>query len=79
MRVVDEEDRIRLADAEAHDECLVMIGDDAGRPLIKMSVTAEGHGVIEADDGDLAEGIRQLSRLLSKTIRSGDVPGAFVS
>lgn len=76
MRTVTVEDGEvvqRLADAGAHDELLIMINDpDSGRPLIRLSVTKEGHGIIEADDGDLAPGIRQLNRVLSDALQSRD-------
>lgn len=78
MRVVDEQDRIRVADAEQHDECLVMIADESGRPLLKLSVTKEGHGIIEADDGDLAPGIRQLNKILSAALRGETPVGAHI-
>lgn len=72
MRVAHEEDVQRVADAVEHDQCLVMIGDDNGRPLMKLSVTADGRGLIEAHEDDLAPAIHQLSAILSQSIRSGE-------
>lgn len=77
MRVSSEEDAQRVADAQEHDECLVMIGEDGGRPLIRLSVTNAGRGIIEFDtEEDLAAGIRQLSQLLSESTRSARLPGS---
>lgn len=79
MEIYDETDAIRRDDAQIHDEVMVMIGDpDTGRPLLTLSVTKDGHGIIEYDDEiDLAAGIVQLNQLLSRSLR-GEIPLAEV-
>ncbi len=74
MQIRDEEDKLRLADALRHDDVMVMVGDpDTGRPLLTLSVTRNGDGLIEYEPGDLAAGIVQLNKVLSELSR-GEVP-----
>jgi hypothetical protein len=74
MQIRDEEDKIRLEDALRHDDVMVMVGDpETGRPLLTLSVTHNGDGLIEYEPGDLAAGIRQLNRVLSQATR-GQIP-----
>lgn len=78
MQIKDEDDKIRLEDALRHDDVMVMVGDPAtGRPLLTLSVTRNGDGLIEYEPGDLAAGIRQLNRILSGLSR-GEVPQADI-
>lgn len=74
MQIIDEDDKIRVEDALRHDDVMVMVGDpDTGRPLLTLSVTRNGDGLIEYEPGDLAAGIRQLNKILSQATR-GEVP-----
>jgi hypothetical protein len=70
MQIKDEQDKLRVADALRHDEAMVMVGDpETGRPLLTLSVTKNGDGIIEYEPGDLAAGIRQLNQILSQATR----------
>lgn len=80
MRITSEVDGLRVEDAKAHDEVFAMIGDPgSGRPLIKLSVTKDGNGIIEYDEEDLADGIRMLSRMLSRTALQAGAHEADIS
>jgi hypothetical protein len=74
MQIRDEQDVIRIEDALHYDDVMVMVGDpDTGRPLLTLSVTKEGTGIIEYEPKDLAAGIVQLNRILAQATR-GQVP-----
>ncbi len=78
MQITDEADTIRLEDALQHDNVMVMVGDpETGRPLLTLSVTRDGNGLIEYEPGDLAAGIVQLNTALSKLAR-GEFPDSDI-
>lgn len=74
MQITDEADVLRLEDALRHDDVMVVVGDPhTGRPLLILSVTNDGNGMIEYEPGDLAAGIVQLNIALSGLAR-GEFP-----
>lgn len=78
MKIQDEQDVIRLEDALRYDDVMVMVGDpETGRPLLTLSVTEDGTGLIEYEPKDLAAGIMQLNRILAQATR-GQIPVAEV-
>jgi len=75
MQIRDEESRTRVDDALKHDELMVMLNDpETSRPLLTLSVTKEGTGIIEYEPGDLAAGIRQLNHVLSTALHGEIAP-----
>jgi hypothetical protein len=78
MQIKDEQDELRVADALRHDDVMVMVGDPAtGRPLLTLSVTRNGDGLIEYEPGDLAAGILELNKVLAKLSR-GEIAAADI-
>lgn len=79
MKIYDEQDAIRRADALVHDEVMVQVGDpNTGQPLLTLSVTKDGNAIVEYEPGALATGIRELNKLISKSLR-GEVPASHLS
>lgn len=62
----------RREDAAQLDEVVVAIGAPDGTPLLTLSVTKDGVPFVEYDSPeDLADGIRAIQQLVSRTLVAG--------